>query len=186
MSVDKIRADFVVVGEPNQHYLEKANQLLVDFLKKEPYGFSGCWNDTSCTTYTLNWIHLPGHVVDPNIIMYHYPINFEDWQRVMKADNIPEHFKLNNGPKLVCSFEYSLRNMGSKNLAEWFNGIEDQVQRFYGQLKFNEDEITPKREINLLWDNGHMLFLPESFKEYIKKNEESGVVGYLGHLTDSL
>lgn len=180
MSEGSIRADFVVIGELNKHYLGKANQLLLDFLKREcnnmpnaPLGFSSYWNNNnSQTIYTFNLPNLPDHVVGPKILMYDFPINFGDWRKGMITDEVPMRFKSDNSPKLVCFFEYSLEKVAFKNLTEWFNGIEGQVQKLYDKLRYDERGITPKWEFKLLWDNGRKLFVPESFRNCIKMNEE--------------
>lgn len=178
MSGNRIRADFIVIGELNKHYLGKTNQLLLDFLKREcnntpdnTLGFSSYWNNSQ-TTYTFNLSNLPDYVVEPKILMYDFPINFDDWRKGMIVDDVPMRFKYDNNPKLVCFFEYSLEEVAFKNLTGWFNSIDGQVQKFYDKLRYDERGITPKWEFKLLWDNGLKLFVPESFKNCIKMNEE--------------
>lgn len=188
MGIDKIKANVVAVGRPNKHDLGKANQLLVDFLKKKHsgtiFGFSCYWNKRAELEYTINLPHVPDHVVDPKVKVCDYPINFEDWRGTMKTNHVPIYFILHDGPKLVCSFEYSLANMKSDGLGSWFSVVQNEVHEFYNILKDDEGKIVPGRELNLLWGNGHTLFIPEAFRQYIKKNENSGLVGYLGGLSD--
>jgi hypothetical protein len=171
MGIDKIKANIVAVGKPGKHDLGEANNLLTDSLKKSTDAFSSYWNGDSKTVYTMNAPYLPNKVIDPKIIVYDYPINFEDWREALRTNHIPQGFFKHEGPKLVCSLEYSCSNIRRDKLEHEVGLIESEVHDFFNLFKSCENRIVPHRSLNLLWDNEYMLFIPEAFKQYIKRNE---------------